>query len=82
MAQYRSHTPDTLAYMERYLQTFHQTNAIFLEFCILKATPAEANRQYQDLRELMANQRANEACHNTTAKRRRQVDQERLERAN
>jgi len=32
MAQYRSHTPDTLLYMERYLQTFHRTKHIFLEF--------------------------------------------------
>jgi len=30
----------------------------------------------------MANQHANEARHNTAAKRRRQVDQERLERTN
>jgi len=82
MAQYRSHTPDTLVYMKRYLQTFHRTKDIFLEFRTSKATCAEANRQDQDLRELMANQCANEARHNTAAKRRRQVDQERLERAN
>jgi len=25
MAQYRRHTPDTLSYMESYLQTFHRT---------------------------------------------------------
>ena len=25
MAQYRSHTPDTVSYMESYLQTFHRT---------------------------------------------------------
>jgi len=30
MAQYRSHTPDTLSYMESYLQTFHQTRTFFL----------------------------------------------------
>jgi len=30
MAQYRSHTPDTLSYMESYLQTFHRTKVIFL----------------------------------------------------
>jgi len=82
MAEYRSHTADTLVYMERYLQTFRRTKDIFLEFHISKATRAEANRQNSDLRELMANQRANEARHNTAAKRRQQVDQERLERAN
>ena len=82
MAQYRSHKPDTLVYMERYLQTFHLTKDIFLEFGTLKATDAEANRQDRDLRELIANQRTNEAHHDTAAKRRWQVDQERLERAN
>ena len=30
MAQYRSNTPDTLSYMESYLQTFHQTKDIVL----------------------------------------------------
>jgi len=82
MAQYHSHTPDPLVYMERYLQTFHRTKDMFLEFRTSKAIHAEANRQGRDLRELMANQRANEAHHNTAAKRCRQVDQERLERAN
>jgi len=82
MAQYRSYTPDTLVYMERHLQTFHRIKIIFLEFRTSKATRAEANRQDRDLRELMANQGANEAHHNTAAKRRGQVDQERLERAN
>ncbi|RPB03037.1 hypothetical protein L873DRAFT_1654530, partial [Choiromyces venosus 120613-1] len=32
MAQYRSHTPETLRYMEQYLRTFHETRDIFLEF--------------------------------------------------
>jgi len=37
MAQYRSHTPDTLSYMESYLQTSHWTKDIFLEFRTSKA---------------------------------------------
>jgi len=82
MAQYHSHTPDTLVYMERYLQTFHRTKEIFLEFRTAKATRAEANRQNRHLWELMVNQRANKARHNSAAKRRRGVNQERLERAN
>jgi len=45
MAQYRSHTPDTLSYLERCLLTFHLTKDIFLEFRTWKATHAEANRQ-------------------------------------
>jgi len=44
MAQYLSHTPDTLVYMERYLQTFHRTKDIFLEYRTWKATRVEANR--------------------------------------
>jgi len=82
MAQYCTHTPDTLIYMEWYLQTFDQTKNTFLEFRTLKATLGEVNRQDRDLRELMANQRTNEARPNITAKHRQQVDQERLEGAN
>jgi len=79
MAQYRSHTPDTLSYMESYLQTFNQTNVIFLEFHTSKATRAQANCQDRELRELMADQRAKEFHHRTVANRRRLVDQERVE---
>jgi len=43
MAQYPRHTPDTPVYMERYLQKFHRTKDIFLEFHTLKVTHAEAN---------------------------------------
>jgi len=49
MAQYRSHTPDTLSYPERYLLTFHQRKDIFLEFRTSKATHAEANRHDREL---------------------------------
>jgi len=31
MAQYHSHTPDTLSYMQSYVLTFHRTKHIFLE---------------------------------------------------
>jgi len=82
MVQYRSHTPDTLPYLERYLQTFYRTKDILLEFHTLKVTCAEGNFPDQDLRELIRNQYANEAIHNTPVKTHRQVDQEILERAN
>jgi len=81
MAQYRSHTPDTLSYMESYLQTFHQTKDMFLEFHTSKATGAQANRQDRELRELMADQRAKEVHHRTVAKRRRLADQEWVQRS-
>ena len=80
MTQYCSHTPDTLAYMERYLQTLHQTKDIFLEFRTSKSTRAEVNRQDRELRRLMANQIAQEAHHISAAQRRRQADQNRLQR--
>jgi len=70
MAQYRSHTPDTLSYMESYLQTFHQTKDIFLEFRTSKATRAQANCQDRKLRELMADQRAKEVHYRSVANRR------------
>jgi len=57
MSQYRSHTPDTLSYLENYLQTFHRTKDVFLEFRTSKATRAEANRQDRELRQSMADQR-------------------------
>ena len=82
MTQYRSHTPDTLVYMERYLQTFHQTKDIFLEFRTSKSTRAEVNHQDRELRILMANQIAQKAHHISAAQRRQQADQNRLERVN
>ena len=82
MAQYRSHTPDTLSYLERYLQTFHQTKDIVLEFRTSKGTRGEAKRQDRELWELIANERAHEIRRGSTAKRRRQADQKRLQRVN
>jgi len=55
MAQYRSHTLDTLSYMEWYLTIVHWTKDIFPEFRTWKATQTEANRPDRELRELIAN---------------------------
>jgi len=81
MAQYRSHTPDTLSYMESYLQTFHRTKVIFLEFRPSKATHAQANCQDRELREPMPDQRPKEVYYITVANRRPLADQERVERS-
>ena len=81
MAQYRSHTLDTLSYMESYLHSFHWTKYIFLEFRTSKATRTRADRQDRELRELMADQRAKEVHHRMVANRCRQADQERVERS-
>ena len=80
MSQYCSHTHNTLSYLENYLQTFHQTKDIFLEFCTSKAACAEANHQDQELRQLISDQRSKEAGPSTAAKRHRQADEERVER--
>jgi len=80
MAQYRSHTPDTLSYLERYLLTFHQMKDIFLEFRSSKATRGEANRQDLELQDLITNECTNELGRTSAAKRRRQAAQERLQR--
>ena len=66
--------------MESYLQTFHLTKVIFLEFRTSKATQAQANRQDRELRELRADQHAKEVRHRTVANHRRLADQERVER--
>jgi len=81
MAQYRSYTPDILSYMESYLQTFHRTKVIFLEFRTSKATRAQATRQDRELRELIADQCTKEVHHRTVANRRLPADQERVERS-
>jgi len=81
MAQYRSHTRDTPFYMESYLQTFHQTKDIFLEFPTSKATRAQANRQDRELRELMADHRDKEVRYRKVANCRRLADQESVERS-
>ena len=80
MAQYQSHTPETLSYMKEYLRTFHGTKDIFLEFRTSKATRAEANRQDRELRQHLAAQRANALPSNSAAKRRRYADQEKRQR--
>ena len=81
MSQYRSHTPDTLSYLENYLQTFRWTKDIFHEFRTSKATRAEANHQDRELRQSIADQRSKEAGLSTAAKRHRQADEERVERS-
>jgi len=49
MAQYRSHTLDTLAYMEDYLDQFHRMKDIFLEFRVTKRTQAKLDTQRKEI---------------------------------
>jgi len=50
MAQYRSHTPDTIAYMEDYLYQFHRMKDISLEFRVTQRTQAKVDKQRKEIR--------------------------------
>jgi len=50
MAQYRSHTSDTIAYMEHYLDQFHRMKGIILEFRVTKSTLAKVEEQWREIR--------------------------------
>jgi len=50
MAQYRSHTSHTIAYMEDYLDQFHKPQDIFLEFRVTKRTQEEVGKQPTGIR--------------------------------
>ena len=50
MVQYRSHTSNTIAYMEDYLDQFHKMKGIFLEFRVTKHTLAKVDEQWQEIR--------------------------------
>jgi len=50
MAEGRSHTRDTIAYMEDYLGQFHRMNDIFLEFRVTKRTQAGVDKQRKEIR--------------------------------
>ena len=82
MAQYRSHTLETLGYMETYLRTFHRTKDIFLEFRTTKAIRAQAERQDRELRERIANADRTTGAAGSAPNRRRRLDEARIERAN
>ena len=82
MAQYRSHTPETLKYIETYLQTLPRTKAIFLEFRTIKAIRAQAERQDRELRERIANVDRNAGAAGSAPKRRWRIGEARIERAN
>jgi len=50
MAQYQSHTPETITYMEDYLDTFHKMKDIFLEFRVTKRIRETMVKQPRELR--------------------------------
>ena len=53
MAQYCSHTPQTMGYMDQYLQKFHDSVQVFSEF---RATKKDRQDAKEASRELVAGQ--------------------------
>ena len=49
IAQYRSHTDETMVYMEDYLGRFHQMKDSFLEFRVSKRTQAKIDEKQKEL---------------------------------
>jgi len=50
MAQHRSHTSDSKAYREHYLDQFHKLKDLFLEFRVTKRTQDKADKQRKEIR--------------------------------
>ena len=50
MAQYRSHTSDTIAFIEHYLDQFQRMKGIFLEFRVTKRTLSKVDEQREEIR--------------------------------
>ena len=50
MAQYHSHTHETMAYMKDYLGRFHQTKEMVLEFRVSQRTQAKIDEEPKELR--------------------------------
>ena len=73
MAQYRSHTDETMAHMEDYLGPFHQLKDVFLEFRVSKRTQAKIDEERKELRR----ERAQIQQRMPTSKRRRVRDENR-----
>jgi hypothetical protein len=80
MAQYRSHTADTLGYMEQYLRDFHRHKHAFLEFRTSKKTRMSAAANDQHLR-FEFEREMKDAGRVSASKRRRILDANRAKRA-
>ena len=70
IAQYRSHTPQTIAYIKKYLQDFHQFMHIFRVFRVTKADREEATKATKELAEGQARQATIEQYFTLTATQR------------
>jgi len=75
MAQYRSYTCETIAYMEEYLDGFHSMKDIFLEFRVAKQTRPKVDKQRKEL----PHQRAQSNMRVAPSKRRQRLEEDRDE---
>jgi len=75
MTQYRSHTPETISYMEEYMTQFHERQDIIFEFRICKRTQVKAD----ELRKELHHQRAQMREPVPLSQRRRICDDDREE---
>ena len=81
IAQYRSHTPQTIRYMNDFLLAFHQSKHIFAEFRATKATRDEAAKVSQEIFEGQAKQATiHQYFHLTSTQRAKQTVEDRIER--
>jgi len=76
MAEYRSRTSDTIAYMAHYLDQFHRMKGIFLEFRVTKRTLAKIDEKRREIR----HQRTQMSQPQASSKRRRIRDDHRDEK--
>ena len=75
MAQYRSHTAETIKYMEDYAERFDEKKDIFLEFRVSKRTQAKADELRGELR--TQRMMVNESVAKSTRQRRLIQEQDR-----
>ena len=73
IAQYRSHTSQTIAYIKKYLQEFHQFVHIFREFRATKADREEATQAAKELAGGQARQATIEKYFTLTATQRHKL---------
>jgi hypothetical protein len=74
MAQYRSHTRETLGYLEQYLGEFHAHKDVFLEYRTSKTTRAKAKVMEKQLRETQGKAMDTAAKKGLTAAQRRKLN--------
>lgn len=79
MAQYRSHTTETLGFLDDYLKHFHDNKDVFLEFRQSKTSKRKAETQDKWLREQYAKEDVSQRMRLGTKSKRQRLDVARKE---